>query len=118
SPTVWVFAAILVAFGLCDAITDVAMNAHGIRVQTRHGSSLLNRFHALWSLGAVLGAAGGSVAAGLGGSAVAQMAVAGLLCADLALPAPPPRLPARVAGTPGARDLRREPRPGLAPPPA
>lgn len=115
SPTVWVFAAILVAFGLCDAITDVAMNAHGIRVQTRHGSSLLNRFHALWSLGAVLGAAGGSVAAGLGGSVVAQMTVAGLLCAALALAALPLRLPAGVAETPDGRDLDRELDPGLDP---
>ncbi|EFV92376.1 major facilitator superfamily MFS_1, partial [Dietzia cinnamea P4] len=64
SPVVAVFAALLLVFGVCDAITDVSMNAHGIRVQLRHGRSLINRFHALWSLGAVLGAAGGSVAAG------------------------------------------------------
>ena len=64
SPAVGVFAGLLLLFGVCDAVTDVAMNAHGIRVQILHGRSLINRFHAVWSLGAVLGAAGGSVAAG------------------------------------------------------
>lgn len=94
SPTVWVFAGLLGLFGLSDAITDVAMNAHGIRVQVRHGASLINRFHAVWSLGAVLGAVGGSIAAGVGASVVGQMTVAGVLCAVLSLAAVPLLLPA------------------------
>ncbi|PCC27390.1 MFS transporter [Glutamicibacter sp. BW80] len=47
--------------GAMDAITDVAQNSHGLLVQRRYGRSILNSFHALWSVGAVLG---GSMAAG------------------------------------------------------
>ncbi|MEU4361691.1 MFS transporter [Promicromonospora sp. NPDC023987] len=47
--------------GAMDAVTDVAQNAHGLRVQRRYGRSIINGFHAVWSVGAVLG---GSMAAG------------------------------------------------------
>src|SRR5690606_37019611 len=46
--------------GAADAITDVAQNAHGLRVQRGLGRSIINSFHATWSIGAVLG---GSMAA-------------------------------------------------------
>lgn len=109
APTAWVFAALLAAFGVSDAITDVAMNAHGIRVQVRHGASLINRFHALWSLGAVLGALGGSAAAGAGAAVVGQMVVAAAICAALALAALPLLLGAGVAEAPDGSDLDRAP---------
>ncbi|WP_236885676.1 MFS transporter [Dietzia massiliensis] len=105
SPVVAVFAALLLAFGVCDAITDVSMNAHGIRVQLRHGRSLINRFHALWSLGAVLGAAGGSVAAGAGASVRAQMIGAAVVCALAAVAAYPMRLGPAAAEDERGRDL-------------
>ncbi|WP_314038242.1 MFS transporter [Dietzia sp. CH92] len=105
SPVVAVFAALLLVFGVCDAITDVSMNAHGIRVQLRHGRSLINRFHALWSLGAVLGAAGGSVAAGAGASVRAQMIGAAVVCALAALAAYPVRLGPAAAEDERGRDL-------------
>ncbi|WP_227022137.1 MFS transporter [Dietzia maris] len=105
SPVVAVFAGLLLLFGLTDAITDVAMNAHGIRVQSRHGRSLINRFHAVWSLGAALGAVGGSVAAGVGTPVVGQMIVAGVVCALAALAALPLRLGPPVAEDDSGRDL-------------
>ncbi|MGI9587020.1 MAG: MFS transporter, partial [Dietzia maris] len=105
SPVVAVFAGLLLLFGLTDAITDVAMNAHGIRVQSRLGRSLINRFHAVWSLGAALGAAGGSVAAGTGTPVVGQMIVAGVVCALAALAALPLRLGPPVAEDDSGRDL-------------
>ncbi|MGW2278223.1 MFS transporter [Streptomyces sp. NPDC001770] len=55
------FAAALFLAGAMDAITDVAQNAHGLRVQRRYGRSIINSFHAIWSVGAV---AGGLMAAG------------------------------------------------------
>ncbi|MFF7857883.1 MFS transporter [Streptomyces sp. NPDC007904] len=55
-----VFAAALFLAGAMDAITDVAQNAHGLRVQRRYGRSIINSLHAIWSIGAV---AGGSMAA-------------------------------------------------------
>jgi MFS family permease len=47
--------------GACDAITDVAQNTHGLRVQRAYGRSIINSLHAVWSAGAVLG---GAMAAG------------------------------------------------------
>ncbi len=61
SPSVGLFAAALFLGGAMDAITDVAQNAHALRVQRGYGRSILNSFHAVWSIGAVIG---GSMAAG------------------------------------------------------
>jgi MFS family permease len=60
SPSVILFALGLFIGGAADAITDVAQNAHGLRVQRGIGRSVINSFHATWSIGAVLG---GSMAA-------------------------------------------------------
>ena len=111
SPVVGVFATLLLLFGVCDAMTDVAMNAHGIRLQVRHGRSLINRFHAVWSLGAVLGAAGGSVAAGAGVPVRVQMVGAAVICAAAALTAYPLRLGPAVAEDEFGRDLDAVPTP-------
>ncbi|MDV7999640.1 MFS transporter [Rhodococcus sp. IEGM 1408] len=108
SPVVAVFAGLMLLFGLCDALTDVSMNAHGIRVQLQHGQSLINRFHALWSLGAVLGAAGGSVAAGAGFPVRGQMIGAGVVCCVAVLAAYPLRLGGSVTGDELGRDLDSE----------
>lgn len=105
SPVVAVFAGLLLLFGVCDAITDVSMNAHGIRVQLRHGRSLINRFHAVWSLGAVLGAAGGSLSAGFGAPVQVQMIGAAIVCAAAAAAAYPLRLGPPVAEDEYGRDL-------------
>ena len=102
SPSAVVFGVLLLAFGLCDAATDVAMNAHGIRVQLRHGRSLINRFHATWSLGAVVGALGGSVAAGVGAPVVGQMIVVAAVCTAVVLAAVPLRLPGESGVVPAA----------------
>ena len=53
-----------VVFGLLDSVMDVSMNAHALRVQRAYGRSIVSAMHGLWSLGAVAGAALGSVAAG------------------------------------------------------
>ncbi|MEU9060192.1 MFS transporter [Streptomyces sp. NPDC048430] len=58
--SVALFAGALFLAGAMDAVTDVAQNAHGLRVQRRYGRSIINSFHAIWSIGAV---AGGSMAA-------------------------------------------------------
>lgn len=58
--SVVLFAAALFLAGAMDAVTDVAQNAHGLRVQRRYGRSIINSLHAIWSIGAVTG---GSMAA-------------------------------------------------------
>lgn len=63
---VWVFAAALFVVGVTDAWVDVAQNAHGLQVQKLYRRSILNSFHALWSIGAVTGGLIGGLFAGLG----------------------------------------------------
>ncbi len=63
----WLLLALgLFAAGSMDAITDVAQNAHGLRVQRRYGRSILNSFHAVWSIGAVTGGLMGAAAVAVG----------------------------------------------------
>lgn len=63
APSGLLFALALLIGGASDAITDVAQNAHGLRVQRRYGRSIINGFHAIWSIGAVIG--GGMAAAAI-----------------------------------------------------
>lgn len=52
---------ILLMAGL-DAISDISMNAHGLRVQKLYGRSILNGLHGWWSVGAVSGGLLGALA--------------------------------------------------------
>ncbi|WP_069742318.1 MFS transporter [Streptomyces sp. EN23] len=67
APSVALFATALFLAGAMDALTDVAQNAHGLRVQRLYGRSILNSLHAVWSIGAVTGGlmAAGAMALGL-----------------------------------------------------
>ncbi|MER8069347.1 MFS transporter [Streptomyces sp. NPDC094034] len=93
SSSVWAFAGALFLAGAMDAITDVAQNEHGLRVQRRYGRSIINSFHAIWSIGAVTGGAmaAGAIALGLSrgphlGISAAVFAVAALAAARFCLP--------------------------------
>ncbi|WP_062517322.1 MFS transporter [Demequina gelatinilytica] len=66
APGVWTFGAALFLVGVTDAWVDVAQNAHGLEVQRLYKRSILNSFHALWSIGAVTGGLIGGACAGLG----------------------------------------------------
>lgn len=62
----WLLAlSLFVIFGL-DAVMDATMNAHAVRVQKAYGRSILNSFHAWWSLGAVAGSGLAAITAALG----------------------------------------------------
>lgn len=54
--------------GAANGSLDVAMNAQAALVEGRYGRPIMNSFHALWSLGGLIGAAAGGLAAtqGLG----------------------------------------------------
>lgn len=85
APTVVAFAGALLVAGGVDAVTDVAQNAHGLRVQRRYRRSIINSFHAVWSIGAVTG---GSMAAGaiaLGLSRGVHLAITGAFFGIVAL---------------------------------
>lgn len=75
--------------GALDAIVDVSQNSHGLRVQYRYRRSILNSFHAVWSIGAVLGGLMGGAAAGLGIPIVWHLGASALIFAVVALVAYP-----------------------------
>ncbi|MDQ1041031.1 MFS family permease [Streptomyces sp. V3I8] len=79
--SVALFAAALFLAGAMDAITDVAQNAHGLRVQRRYGRSIINSFHAIWSIGAVVGGSMAAAAIALGLSLGQHLAISGVVFA-------------------------------------
>jgi MFS family permease len=68
----------LALFGACAGLMDVAMNAHGSLVERGYGRSVMASFHGLWSVGGLLGAVTGGLAAGAGWSPARHFAVAGV----------------------------------------
>lgn len=76
-------AALLFAFGICDATADVGQNVAGTRVQDRSGRSIISRLHAYWSLGAASGGAIATWSAVAGNDFGLHLAVASALCLAL-----------------------------------
>ena len=66
APNVWLVALALFAFGACHGGMDVAMNAWGAEAERREGRSFMSSLHAMFSLGAGLGAASGWAAVEVG----------------------------------------------------
>jgi MFS family permease len=97
APAVAVFAGALFLAGAMDAITDVAQNAHGLRVQRRYGRSIINSFHAIWSVGAVTGGAMAAAAIALDLPLGVHLSISGILFAAVALVALRFCLPGRDA---------------------
>lgn len=89
------FALALLAAGAFDALTDVAQNAHGLRVQRHLGRSVINSFHALWSLGAVIGGAMAAAAIALEMPLRTHLLLSGVLFSVVALLARRAALPGR-----------------------
>lgn len=85
APAWWALAAALFLAGAADAIVDVAQNAHGLRVQRLYGRSIVNSFHGVWSIGAVLGGLMGSAAAGLGIPLAVHLGISGAVFSGVAL---------------------------------
>ena len=79
--------------GACDAVTDVAQNAHGLRVQQRYGRSIINGLHAVWAAGAILGGLMGAGAIALGIDRGAHLSISAALFSAVALTAYPFLLP-------------------------
>ncbi|MFJ2660113.1 MFS transporter [Arthrobacter koreensis] len=97
SPSWGLLAAGLFTAGAMDAITDVAQNSHGLRVQRLYRRSIINSFHAVWSIGAVLGGLMGTAAAAWNVPLAVHLAVSGTLfsvlagaCYPFLLPGPEP----------------------------
>jgi MFS family permease len=85
APSYATLAAALLAAGALDSIADIAVNAHGLRVERRYQRSILNSLHGLWSVGAVVGGAMGAAAAGRDVPLPTHLAIAAALFAALAI---------------------------------
>ncbi|MFI8423349.1 MFS transporter [Streptomyces sp. NPDC085479] len=85
APNVWGLCAALFVYGATAGTSDVAMNALGVETENRLGRSIMSSLHGMWSVGALLGSAAGTVAAHLGGDARLHHLVAALVLTALGL---------------------------------
>lgn len=88
----------LFVYGAAAGMSDVAMNALGVETENRLKRSIMSSLHGMWSVGALLGSAAGTVAAHTGADARLHH-----LIAALALTA------AGLIAVRGVLDLRSEP---------
>ncbi|MEE2944223.1 MAG: MFS transporter [Pseudomonadota bacterium] len=79
APNIWGVAFALFAFGACHGGMDVAMNAWAADVERKAGRAWMPSFHAMWSLGAGIGAFSGSLAVSSGIAYPWQFAIAALI---------------------------------------
>ena len=86
SPTVWMLAVALFLFGAAHGSMDVTMNAWAGEVERHVGRSIMSSFHAMWSLGAGLGAASGYLAVHLGAVPMTHFLVGAVVTLSLTLP--------------------------------
>ncbi|WP_432105564.1 MFS transporter [Streptomyces sp. bgisy091] len=118
APNLVALCAALLVYGATAGMSDVAMNALGIEVENRLDKSIMSGLHGMWSVGALIGSAAGTVAAHIGTDARLHHTVMALVLTALGLIAcrdvldlrsaqdeePPPRfaLPPRSALVIGA----------------
>ncbi|WP_026621866.1 MFS family permease (plasmid) [Ensifer sp. WSM1721] len=62
APTIPLLGAALLLFGMSHGSMDVAVNSWAAEVEKHTGQSMMSSFHAMWSVGAVVGAASSYVA--------------------------------------------------------
>src|SRR4029079_17093500 len=56
----------LFLFGICFGLLDVSMNTHAVAVEERGARPIMSSFHAIYSIGGLVGAASAGVIAGRG----------------------------------------------------
>lgn len=98
APNLLALCAALFAFGASAGMSDVAMNALGVEVENRLDKSIMSGLHGMWSVGALIGSAGGTVAAHIGADARLHHTLAALVLTGLGL-----------AACQGVLDLRSQP---------
>lgn len=77
----------LFVYGATSGMSDVAMNALGVETETRMRKSIMSGLHGMWSVGALIGSAAGTVAAHLGSDARLHHALAAAALTALGLAA-------------------------------
>jgi MFS family permease len=89
APSPVLFAAALFVAGAADSVTDVAQNAHGLRVQRNYGRSIINSLHAVWSVGAITGGLMGAAAIALHVPRGVHLGISGVVFSAVVLVAYP-----------------------------
>ncbi len=79
APKAWALLAALFLIGFFDVFNDLAMNAQGVMAQGRLERPIMNRLHAMWSVGFVVGAVVGSAASAAKISIPAHLTAVGLV---------------------------------------
>ncbi|MCH5673340.1 MFS transporter [Streptomyces gilvus] len=72
-------------YGASAGMADVAMNALGVEIEHRLDKSIMSGLHGMWSAGALIGSAGGTLAAHLGADARVHFALAAATLTALGL---------------------------------
>ncbi|MGW0844794.1 MFS transporter [Streptomyces sp. NPDC002787] len=85
APNLWTLCLALFVYGATAGMADVAMNALGVEVENRLGKSIMSGLHGMWSAGALVGSAAGTLAAHLGSDARLHHALAAAVLTVLGL---------------------------------
>jgi predicted MFS family arabinose efflux permease len=93
----------LALFGAASGLMDVAMNAHGALVERWYGRPIMSSLHGLWSVGGLVGAVTGGLAARAGWTPARHFAVAALCLGVLLVAGTWRLLPASMDKAPSGR---------------
>ncbi|MFF0502641.1 MFS transporter [Streptomyces fimicarius] len=85
APSLVALCAALFVYGATAGMSDVAMNALGVEVENRLDKSIMSGLHGMWSVGALIGSAAGTVAAHTGTDARLHHIVAAVALTALGL---------------------------------
>jgi MFS family permease len=76
APNLYTLCLAMFVYGASAGMADVVMNALGVEIENRLGKSIMSGLHGMWSAGALIGSAGGTLAAHLGADARVHFALA------------------------------------------
>lgn len=115
APSTGLLAAFLVLFGVGNGALDVSMNAQAVAVERRYQRPIMSSFHAMFSVGGLVGAAAGGAVAHFGVAPETHLFGAALVLGVLCLVALPRLLPASAdteggAESGGGDDLEEDPK--------
>ncbi|MEU9503363.1 MFS transporter [Streptomyces sp. NPDC048196] len=79
SPGLYALCPALLVYGAASGTADVAMNALGVETEDRLGRPIMSGLHGMWSAGALLGSAAGTLAAHAGWDARLHLAGAAMV---------------------------------------
>jgi MFS family permease len=111
SPSLVWLCVILFVYGCGLGLMDVAMNAHGVQIEERYGRSVMSGLHGMWSVGTLLGGAGGALVAHAGfdgrlhlGLVAPVLAVTAIVACRWTLDVPEQGKAAAAASAPGGTE--------------